>query len=270
MVEAIEKKGLDFKVTQIMPMTKRTEELLAQKEALQAEAASKAERDEKLKLEHETREEMERLEVQRKKGLEEKKRAEEAAKKAAEEEQSKKLEGKMKKLMIQLQNNTLEETTITLAGLQLGKQRTAILSKSLQVNENLHTLHMARKGMQDEEGEDFINRIKRNKYLENIELEGNELGANSAKRIGEWLMTNETLKILDLEANNLTNDLQDRRGIEQIANAIKTNTTLLSLNLNTCNLDDQCGVALVEAIKENYQLIRLDIGGNRLTLQQIQ
>ena len=78
----------------------------------------------------------------------------------------------MKKLMIQLQNNTLEETTITLAGLQLGKQRTAILSKSLQVNENLHTLHMARKGMQDEEGEDFINRIKRNKYLENIELEG--------------------------------------------------------------------------------------------------
>ena len=48
--------------------------------------ASKAERDEKLKLEHETREEMERLEVQRKKGLEEKKRAEEAAKKAAEEE----------------------------------------------------------------------------------------------------------------------------------------------------------------------------------------
>jgi len=117
------------------------------------------------------------------------------------------LEGKMKKMMVQLQNNTWEETTTTLAGLQLGKQRTAILAKSLQVNENLHTLHLSRKGMQDEEGEDFVNRLKRNKKLENLELEGNELGANSAKRVGEWLMENETLKILDLEANNLTNDL---------------------------------------------------------------
>jgi Ran GTPase-activating protein (RanGAP) involved in mRNA processing and transport len=64
-------------------------------------------------------------------------------------------------------------------------------------------------------------------------------------------MDNESLKILDLEANNLTNDLHDRRGIEIIANAIKKNTTLLSLNLNTCNLDEQCGIVLVDAIQEN-------------------
>jgi Ran GTPase-activating protein (RanGAP) involved in mRNA processing and transport len=92
---------------------------------------------------------------------------------------------------------------------------------------------LARKGIEDEEGEELITNLKMNNTLENVDLEGNELGANSAKRIGEWLHDNESLRILDLEANNLTNGLNERRGVEQIANALKNNTNLLSLNLAT-------------------------------------
>jgi hypothetical protein len=63
------------------------------------------------------------------------------------------------------------------------------------------SLHLARKMIKDEDGVKIAKMIKNNKYMRKLELEGNLLGPNSAKELGEALLENKTLKYLDLEGN---------------------------------------------------------------------
>ena len=65
------------------------------------------------------------------------------------------------------------------------------------------SLHLARKMIKDEDGVKIAKMIKNNKYMRKLELEGNLLGPNSAKELGEALLENKTLKYLDLEGNQL-------------------------------------------------------------------
>jgi len=44
----------------------------------------------------------------------------------------------------------------------------------------------------------------KNKCLEKLELEGNNLGHKAATEFGRFLKENKCLKVLDLENNNLT------------------------------------------------------------------
>eukprot|EP00362_Geleiidae_sp_MMETSP1317_P002130 CAMPEP_0201283178 /NCGR_PEP_ID=MMETSP1317-20130820/7842_1 /ASSEMBLY_ACC=CAM_ASM_000770 /TAXON_ID=187299 /ORGANISM="Undescribed Undescribed, Strain Undescribed" /LENGTH=54 /DNA_ID=CAMNT_0047598529 /DNA_START=483 /DNA_END=647 /DNA_ORIENTATION=+ len=52
-----------------------------------------------------------------------------------------------------------------------------------------------------------------------------------------------------------------------IAKGIKFNSKLISLNLNSCGLDDRCGAALVDAMEHNHNIIHFDFGGNKLSLE---
>jgi hypothetical protein len=55
-----------------------------------------------------------------------------------------------------------------------------------------------------------------------------------------------------------------------LAEAIKKNDCILSLNLNNTNLTEECGAALVEAIEINETLIMLDIENNpKISLHDI-
>lgn len=51
------------------------------------------------------------------------------------------------------------------------------------------------------------------------------------------LRKNHTLRYLDLESNNLTNDTEENGGVEEMIQALAVNTTLLSLNLANNRLD---------------------------------
>jgi Ran GTPase-activating protein (RanGAP) involved in mRNA processing and transport len=68
------------------------------------------------------------------------------------------------------------------------------------------SLHLARKVIKDEDGVKLARMIKVNKHLRKIELEGNLLGPNTARELGEALLSNKTLKYLDLEGNQLQHD----------------------------------------------------------------
>ena len=63
---------------------------------------------------------------------------------------------------------------------------------------------------------------------------------------------------------------EDSSGVVALAEALKENDTLLSLNLNNTNLDEKAGAALVSALEENKYLILLDIENNpRLSLYDV-
>lgn len=68
-------------------------------------------------------------------------------------------------------------------------------------------------------------------------MEGNTLGPLSAEAFGNLLENNMTLKVIDLEGNDLTEGGKDAKGIQVLANSLKENTSLLSLNLTNTRLD---------------------------------
>ena len=52
-----------------------------------------------------------------------------------------------------------------------------------------------------------------NQALRKLELEGNILGPNSIRAFGKALKKNATLKLLDLESNQITQDGQEFQGV---------------------------------------------------------
>ena len=111
-----------------------------------------------------------------------------------------KLEGRM---LIMLQNIKNNNTPLeyTVAGLSLGPARCRILASNVSENNSLTALHLARKGITDEDGIELARMLHDNKVLRKLELEGNLLGPKSVKCFGEALKINKTLKVLDLESN---------------------------------------------------------------------
>lgn len=73
---------------------------------------------------------------------------------------------------------------------------------------------------------------------------------------------------MDLENNNLVQD--DNSGMVALAEALRTNDSLLSLNMNNTHLDERSGQALVNAMEENESIIMLDIENNpKLNLHDV-
>ena len=105
--------------------------------------------------------------------------------------------------------------------------------------------------------------IKTNKKLRRLELEGNFFGPEACKYIAEALKYNRTLKYLDLENNKLTNQGEDDSGIIAIFKSLRVNKTLISLNLNNNYLTPICGHAICECLRENENIIHLDVMNNQ-------
>ncbi len=65
------------------------------------------------------------------------------------------------------------------------------------------------------------------------------------------------MRLIDLEGNKLIrgDDKPNYKGIEALVDALKTNETLLSLNLNGTGLDAACSRLLLEMVEHNSTLI---------------
>lgn len=121
---------------------------------------------------------------------------------------------------------------------------------------------MTRKKIQDSEGKEIANYLKRNDVLERLELEGNQLGPHTLKAIAELVKDNLTIRTIDLEGNDLTLGGSDITGIEELAKSLETNETLLQLNLCNTGLDKRCSEVLKRMLERNTTLILLDIDQN--------
>ena len=108
-----------------------------------------------------------------------------------------------------------------------------------------------------------------NKTLRKLELEGNCLGLLTARVLATVFRKNTTLKYLDLESNNLTHDGEESGGVEDMIQALATNTTLLSLNLGNNKLDDTIGRQFVDCLQTNHTLIDFEFGMNNFRLEDV-
>lgn len=101
------------------------------------------------------------------------------ARKREEEEQMKRLEGRMLAMVTGLQN---QDTPLdySLAGLELGPTRCRILAQNIAYNDTLKSLDLSRKFILDGEGECVPTMLYTNTSLRKLNLEGNCLGPKCA------------------------------------------------------------------------------------------
>ncbi len=133
----------------------------------------------------------------------------------------------------------------------------------LPENKSLLTLDLSRKNLTDYNAKQIADMLKTNKKLVRLELEGNLLGPEGCKFLAEALRVNKTLKYLDLENNKLTHQGEDDSGIIALFKSLRVNKTLISLNLNNNYLTGICGHAICECLRENENLIHLDVMQNQ-------
>jgi len=254
--------GLVFKPpVEVLPKTKRTEELQKRKieELRRKKAAAEAEKKKKEQEEATRRQEEQKAKKQR--AMAEQKRAEQERKRREEEEQRKKMEGGLDQILDALSRNASQQH-ITMCGIELGSVRLRLLTQALDNNTSCMSMDLNRKGLCDEDGISLGEMLEKNTTLQKLECEGNNLGVRSAEAIGEALRKNTSLRSLNLESNNLTAAGNDQKGIIKLAEALQENRSLRVLMLSKNGITAQAGEHFVKAVESNDMLTLVDLSGN--------
>ena len=95
------------------------------------------------------------------------------------------------------------------------------------------------------------------------------MGPKSAKEFGIALRVNTTLRFLDLESNQLTQDGEDLAGIVNFINALQHNKSLISLNLANNKLEEPIDKEIRSMLEVNTTLIDFEFGFNSFRLQEV-
>ena len=108
--------------------------------------------------------------------------------------------------------------------------------------------------------------LKRNKTLVKMELDNNQLSSATCKAFGEALLVNSSLVSLSLDSNPLLET--GNSGFASFADALRTNTTIVSLNLWRCGLDASNGNLLANCLEENETILFCDVGHNTIDMSE--
>lgn len=267
--EELDKRGaITFKPpTEQLPRTKRTEEI--QKKKME-ELLKKKQEKENIRKQRENEEAERRKKVKKQnaeKAAQKKKEEEAERRKQEEEEMTKKLQGGLEQLLDVLRRN-VSQPHITVCGMTLGGAQLRLLMRALetQKQDSCKSIDLSRKGLNDEDGQELAKMLVKNKGLQKLECEGNNLGVHTAHEFGVALEKNQTLLSLNLESNNLTASGHDQSGVIDLAKALAVNKTLRVLMLSKNGINQQAGEQLVQSIEKNESLTLVDLSGNDPTL----
>jgi len=186
--------------SEALPKNDRSDQILARRAAEEEQKQLKAEQERAAKDKEDKARKQRERDAQKMMKEKEKMAAVYAAKRAEEEEQSKKLGGAIRQVLFKLSENETPGE-FSMSGIELGGARIRILVSQLAYNESLKCMHLARADIKDEDGVEIAKILYNNKCLKKLELEGNCLGPNTAKTLGKALRVNKTLQFLDLESN---------------------------------------------------------------------
>ena len=144
------------------------------------------------------------------------------------------------------------------------------LAKAMWVNTTITCLELSSNNLNDHAGSYIARTLTRNKTLRKIELDNNNLGPKSLLAFGESLKTNSSLVYLSLDSNPIFSALNDDvKGVRALADALKSNKTLTSLNLWRTGVKAFDGELLASALDSNKTILFLDIGHNNVQMKEM-
>jgi hypothetical protein len=145
------------------------------------------------------------------------------------------------------------------------------LAKALWGNTTITCLDLSSNNLNDHAGAYLARILKKNSTLRKLELDNNNLGPNSVLAFGNSLKVNTTLEYLSLDSNPIsgTSAARDNTGTKAIAESLRVNKTLTSLNLWRTGISSVSGNALASAIEHNDTLLFCDVGHNFIEMIDI-
>lgn len=143
------------------------------------------------------------------------------------------------------------------------------LAKAMWINDTITCLDLSSNDLNDHAGAYLARILKRNSTLKKLELDNNRLGSKACAAFGESLQSNTSLVYLSLDSNPIASD-HDISGLNALANSLKVNKTLTSLNLWRTNIPEHGGRILASALEMNDTLLFCDIGHNYISIGDVQ
>lgn len=142
------------------------------------------------------------------------------------------------------------------------------LAKAMWVNDTVTCLDLSSIDLNDHAGCYLARILKHNNTLKKIELDNNKLGSKACQAFGESLLVNTSLKYLSLDSNPIAS-YQDMNGLKALAEALRTNNTITSINLWRCGINVGGGSILAGGVEDNHTLLFCDIGHNNIEIGDV-
>jgi len=140
------------------------------------------------------------------------------------------------------------------------------LAQMLKVNTTLIELNLERNPISAEGAQYLGNALSVNKTLQVLNLKKTQISSTGAHHIAKGLQSNRDsgLKILDLGINGIN------ASIVNIWDFLKSNTSIISLNLQDNPLGEKGIRALIASLREHPIINNLNLSGTQLTEDNIQ
>lgn len=162
-------------------------------------------------------------------------------------------------------SETLEDLHLSRLGLE--KSHFAAIAAGLEANKNLKTLDAFGNTIENESIISIANALGKNKSLESLVLPcptSTDLSVESCAAISDALKSNNTLVTLNLPRSNVGDD-----GIMHLAQGLTLNTTLKKIELGVNDqMSDKGMDALTDMLEANYDLERLVVNSAETNVKE--
>ena len=135
------------------------------------------------------------------------------------------------------------------------------LAMGLSANKTLHELHFMGCSLRDARAAQLVESLCNHPCLRVLDLNGNKAASCTSRALGLLLKSNQSLKKVDIsfQTNN------ERMNISLLAESLRQNTILKTLDLSNCQLDDADIEILGHLLCETNSLEELFIARNKIS-----
>lgn len=176
--------------------------------------------------------------------------------KMLQEEQDERIKNHQTGMMIDLVKENMVESSFRI---DVNSISARSLAKAMWLNNTITCMDLSSNSLDDHAGSYLARALKRNNSVVKLELDNNQLGSKTCQAFGEALRVNTSLAYLSLDSNPLTARWSHINGFIHLADALRVNTTLRSLNLWRTNIGPQAGSTLAHAMQANNTLLFVDV-----------
>lgn len=187
--------------------------------------------------------------------------------KTLQEEQDALAANHQSSMMLEMVRENMVQVNIRL---DLNSVTARVLAKAMWANNTITCLDLSSNELNDHAGSYLARILKRNFTLKKLELCNNSFGSRTCAAFGESLLINDSLVYLSLDSNPLQDvDSEDTSGLKQMADALRTNKTLTSLNLWRTRINAEGGLHLANAMEDNDSLLFMELGKNNINMSEV-
>ena len=147
-----------------------------------------------------------------------------------------------------LNNNTCNIEFLDFRNNNITDKSSKVFGLALSKNWKVTKLDLSMNNLLDDGVINLLNGLQSNSSLYRLRLAFNNLSHKCCASISNLLTQHNNLSVLELNGNKLINDI----GFETLCNGLSKNSRISSLNFSDCNPNKKGGIALSNAIKNQY------------------